>query len=326
MKRIIGIGNALVDVIVNIPNEQILQSFSLPKGGMEMIDNEKKKKIHSAIGEMQQTLASGGSTSNTIHGIARLGGATGFIGKVGKDEMGSFFEKDMRRSNIETHLIQSNDIDTGIATTLMTDDAERTFATYLGAASEMSAAEIDNEVLKQYDYIHVEGYLIFNKELILKVCQMAKANGMHISMDMASYNLVQDNRDFIEMLLRDYVDIIFANEEEAHAFTGQKGEDALDILSQYCPIAIVKLGGQGSIANIHGQKISEGTNGRKPIDTNGAGDAYASGFLYGLMQGLSPEKTIRLAARLGDEMVATIGAKLSDQQWENIRNEKELFC
>lgn len=325
MKKIIGIGNALVDVIVNIPDEQILNSFALPKGGMEMIDEPKKRKLHETIRELKQTLASGGSTSNTIHGIARLGGQAGFLGKVGNDEMGHFFETDMRKSHIEPHLIHTDKVDTGIATTLMTQDAERTFATYLGAASAMNIEDIDNEILKQYDCIHVEGYLIFNEPLILKVCQLAKANGMQISMDMASYNLVQEHHDFIAMLLKEYVSIIFANEEEAQAFTGKDGVEALDILSEYCSVAVVKLGGKGSIANVNGKKISIGTNGKKPIDTNGAGDAYAAGFLFGLLHDFSPEKTIRLASRLGDEMVTTIGAKLSDAQWEAIRNEKDLF-
>lgn len=326
MTKIIGIGNALVDVIVNLPEETLFQKFSLPKGGMEMIDINKKRQLHEDIREMKQVRATGGSTSNTIHGIAHLGGAAGFIGKVGNDEVGRFFEEDMKKSGITPHLIHTNDIDTGIATTLMTEDAERTFATYLGAASAMDANEINGEILKDYDYIHVEGYLIFNHELILRACQLAKQQGLKISMDMASYNLVEDHREFIQGLLREYVDVIFANEDEARAFAGKDGEAALDELSKYCDVAIVKLGGKGSIANVHGKKVSIGTNGKKPVDTNGAGDAYAAGFLFGLMQRLSPEKTIRLAGAVGDEAVAIVGAKLSDDQWNKIKSQKELFC
>lgn len=245
MAKIIGIGNALVDVIVNLPEESILQDFSLPKGGMEMIDVEKKRQIHERISKMKQVRATGGSTSNTIHGIARLGGDAGYIGKVGNDEMGRFFEEDMKKSGITPHLIHTNDIDTGIATTLMTEDAERTFATYLGAAAAMTADEIDSNILKGYDCIHVEGYLIFNHNLILRACQVAKEHGLKISMDMASYNLVEAEKEFVGVLLRNYVDIIFANEEEAHAFTGKNGEEALAELSRYCEVAVVKLGGKG---------------------------------------------------------------------------------
>ena len=325
MKRVLGVGNALVDVIVNLPDEALLQQFSLPKGGMEMIDVERKRSLHSSISTMKQKLASGGSTSNTIHGLARLGAPTGYIGKVGNDEMGAFFEADMQKSGIKPHLIHTSETDTGIATTLMTQDAERTFATYLGAAASMSPEEIDNEIFKDYDCIHVEGYLIFNHDLILQICMTAKANGLKISMDMASFNLVKDHHDFVEMLLKEYVDILFANEEEAAAFTGKSGEESLDILSDYCETCVVKLGKHGSVANINGQKARIGSSGVKALDTNGAGDAYASGFLYGLINQFSPEKTLRLASRIADEIIVTTGAKLSDEQWEKIRNEKELF-
>ena len=325
MKRILGVGNALVDVIVNLPDEALLQQFSLPKGGMEMIDIERKRNLHTSISKMPQKLASGGSTSNTIHGLARLGAPAGYIGKVGNDEMGAFFENDMKKSGIRPHLVHTSELDTGIATTLMTQDAERTFATYLGAAASMSPEEIDSKIFKDYDCIHVEGYLIFNHDLILQICKTAKASGLKISMDMASFNLVKEHREFVEMLLRDYVDILFANEDEASAFTGKSGEESLDILSQYCETCVVKLGKHGSVANIHGQKARIGTSGVKAIDTNGAGDAYASGFLYGLLNQFTPEKTLRLASRIADEMIVTAGAKLSDEQWEKIRNEKELF-
>ena len=326
MAKIMGIGNALVDVIVNLPDEKILHSFGLCKGGMEMINEDTKRKLHQAIAQMKQVRATGGSTSNTIHGIAHLGGDTGFIGKVGNDEMGTFFEEDMKKSGITPYLIHTSEMDTGIATTLMTSDAERTFATYLGAASAMLESEIDTEILKNYDYIHVEGYLIFNHELILRACQLAKSLNLKISMDMASYNLVESQRDFVTTLLRDYVDIIFANEDEARSFTGKDEEEALDVLSQYCEVAVVKLGAKGSIANIRGKKVAAGTNGKKPVDTNGAGDAFAAGFLFGLMQGFTPEKIIRLASAVGDEAVATIGAKLSVNQWNTVKSKKELFC
>lgn len=325
MKRILGVGNALVDVIVNLPDETLLNTFSLPKGGMEMIDIEQKRSLHSSISSMKQKLASGGSTSNTIHGLARLGTPAGYIGKVGNDEMGVFFESDMKKSGIRPHLVHTSEFDTGIATTLMTQDAERTFATYLGAAASMTPEEINNEIFKEYDCIHVEGYLIFNHDLILEICKTAKANGLKISMDMASFNLVKEHHDFVEMLLKEYVDILFANEEEAAAFTGKSGEESLDILSSYCETCVVKLGKHGSIANINGQKVRIGTSGVKAIDTNGAGDAYASGFLYGLLNQFTPEKTLQLASRIADEMIVTTGAKLSDEQWEKIRKEREAL-
>ena len=320
MSKIIGIGNALVDIIVWLPDETLFDKFGLKKGGMEMIEQETKRAIYEHIKELKQVVVSGGSTANTIHGLAKLGVATGYIGKISHDEAGMFFKNDLQKSSINDHLIYSN-IDTGIATTLMTSDAERTFATYLGAASTMQPNEIDSNIFKDYEYIMVEGYLIFNRELITTICRLAKEKGLKIAMDMASYNLVELNRDFIKELLENYVDIIFANEEEAFAFTGKHEKEALEELSQYCEVSVVKLGSKGSIANIKGKIVEFSAYKANCIDTNGAGDIYAAGFLYGLIHDIPVQEIGKLASRLSGELVETIGAKLSDEQWQKLLQE-----
>lgn len=320
MSKIIGIGNALVDVIVNIQEEDIFNRFSLKKGGMEMIDSQTKRSLHNDLSELDCAIASGGSTANTIHGLARLGVQTGFIGKICDDSAGNFFYDDLKKSKINDHLIYA-DVDTGIATTLMTADAERTFATYLGAAAMMTPEEIQKEIFQDYHYILVEGYLIFNRDLTVKVCQYAKEHGLKIAMDMASYNLVEIHRDFIQDLLDQYVDIIFANEDEARAFTGKEEYEALEELAKYCEVAVVKLGSRGSLANVNGKVTTIAPQPANCVDTNGAGDIYAAGFLYGLMKGLPIEETGKLASLLSAKLVETTGAKLSEEQWEEILKE-----
>ncbi len=318
MKKILGIGNALVDILLNIDDDDILRQNGLDKGGMVMIDAEKKNELHERIQNMEQSCATGGSTSNTIHGLARLGAPAGYIGKIGRDEMGDFFRREMERFHVTPHLIGS-DVDTGIATTFISQDAERTFATYLGAAAMMTPDELDPKVFDQYDCIHVEGYLIFNHDLILKVCQIAKEKGLKISMDMASYNIIEANRDFVKMLLSDYVDIIFANEEEAKAFTGKEGVEALDVLAEYCPVAIVKVGKEGSFIKMNGEVTQVGVIPVNAVDTTGAGDIYAAGFLYGLMNDYTPTKAGELAAYLAGRVIERVGAKLSDEVWDEVR-------
>ena len=317
MKKILGIGNALVDILLNIDNDDILRQNGLDKGGMVMIDADRKKEIHNRIKGMEQSCATGGSTSNTIHGLARLGAPAGYIGKIGRDEMGDFFRREMARFHVTPHLIES-DVDTGIATTFISQDAERTFATYLGAAAMMTPDELDPKVFDQYDCIHVEGYLIFNHDLILKVCQIAKEKGLKISMDMASYNIIEANYDFVKMLLTDYVDIIFANEEEAKAFTGKEGCEALEVLSEYCPVAIVKVGKEGSFIKMNGEVTQVGVIPVKAVDTTGAGDIYAAGFLYGLMNDYTPTKAGELAAYLAGRVIEHVGAKLPDEVWNEV--------
>jgi sugar/nucleoside kinase (ribokinase family) len=315
MKKILGIGNALVDVLLEIHNDQQIEKFELMKGGMEMIDAEKKRLIHREIAHLNQKIASGGSTSNTIYGLAKLGAQTGYIGKISNDQAGDFFKNDMIKANINTHFLYS-DIDTGIATTFISSNGERTFATYLGAAATMTTDEIDIEVLKKYDIIHVEGYLIFNKDLILGICKKAKQCGLLISMDMASYNLVEAMRELVEELLIDYVDIIFANEEEAKAFTGKEEIEALEELSKYCSVSVVKLGAKGSVAKVDGKITIIPPAPGERIDTTGAGDIYAAGFLYGLINNLSVEESGALASRLGAACIETVGARLSDEHFK----------
>ena len=321
MKKILGIGNALVDVLVNIDEDKVLADLGLDKGGMVMIDADRKRELHRDIEHLPQACATGGSTSNTIHGLARLGAPAGYIGKVGHDKMGDFFREDMRRFGVTPHLIDS-DIDTGIATTFITADAERTFATYLGAAATMTPDEIDPAVFDEYDCVHVEGYLIFNHDLILRICQIAKEKGLQISMDMASYNIIEANYDFVKMLLTDYVDIIFANEEEAKAFTGKEGLEALEELSKYCDVAIVKVGKEGSWIKKEGQVTRVEAQLTEARDTTGAGDIYASGVLYGLLNGYTPAQCGDLASYLSARMVEHIGAKLPDEVWEEVQKRK----
>jgi len=309
MQKILGIGNALVDVLVEISDESVFNKFGLTKGGMEMISAELKNEIHKEIRGLKQTVASGGSTSNTIYGLAQLGAPTGYIGKIGKDETGLFFKNDMERMGVNTHLSYSN-IDTGIATTFITQGGERTFATYLGAAATQTPEDLSEAIFSQYNIIHVEGYLIFNRDFILNICKLAKKCGLKISMDMASYNLVEAMHPLVNELLRDYVDIIFANEEEAFAFTGKKEREALEILSSYCPVSVVKLGAEGSLVHINGETTVIPAVKAHCKDTTGAGDIFAAGFLYGLINDYPIAEAGALASRLGAKCVETIGARI----------------
>ena len=286
-----------------------------------MIDVERKRNLHSSISTMKQKLASGGSTSNTIHGLARLGATAGYIGKVGNDEMGRLFRQECERFGVIPHLIESIE-DTGVAITFISPNAERTFATYLGAAATMQPEQVDENIFDNYDIIHIEGYLIFNHDLILDVCKKAKAHGLQISMDMASYNLIESNLDFVKMLLRDYVDIIFANEEEAKAFTGVEQIEALHKLSDDCSIAIVKVGKDGSYIKMNGEVTAIAPVEAHRVDTTGAGDIYASGFLYGLVNDYGALKSGNLASYLSARLIEYVGAKLPDEEWVEVEKRK----
>lgn len=317
MKKILGMGNALVDIMTILPADEVLLDFNLPKGSMQLVDEIYHQNIQLQIQKFERKMASGGSAANTIHGLARLGIATGFIGKVGTDEMGAFFRKDMMDNKINPFLIDSM-TPSGVATALVSPDSERTFATFLGAACELAAENIQAEIFENYQLFHIEGYLVQNQKLIENAVKIAKEKGLMVSLDLASYNVVEDNLDFLKRIVTDYVDIVFANEDEAKAFTGKEPEEALVEMSKMAQIAVVKLGSKGSLIMKDGE-ISR-VEGKKAncIDTTGAGDIYAAGFLYGFVSGKSMSECGRIGTALATRVVELIGPKLDEESWAKL--------
>jgi sugar/nucleoside kinase (ribokinase family) len=319
MDRILGIGNALVDIITRIENDQLLDRLALPKGSMTMIDWDKASLILKETGGLPVHIAQGGSVANTIFGLAQLGMSAGYFGKVGDDEYGRVFRADLENHRINPHLLYGTS-PTGRAITLVSKDGERTFGTYLGAAVEMHAGEILPSIFRNYRWLMVEGYLIFNHELLLSVVQTGRKCGMKIAIDMASYNLVENNLEFIWMLLDEFIDVVFANELEARALTGSSDpEKALKRIGKSCPLAIVKVGAEGSwiikgdeVIKAHGQRAN-------CIDTTGAGDQYAAGFLYGWLNGFSLKTCGDIGSMMGAHAVEIIGARIQEDRWEAIR-------
>jgi sugar/nucleoside kinase (ribokinase family) len=317
MKRIIGIGNALVDVLIKLENDNFLVEHSLPKGSMQLVDKEVANKLLLASHSIKPQLTSGGSASNTIHGLAKLGLQTSYIGKIGSDSYGKIFSDDLKQNKISPVLLNSKN-ESGCALTFITPDSERTFATFLGAAVELCADDLTPELFEGYDLLHLEGYLIFNNALVEKAVALAKSKGLHISIDLASFNVVEANREFLLKIIKDSVDIVFANEEEAKALTGEEPEKALLTIAELCDIAVVKIGSKGSMVKRGNDMVRVEAIKAKAIDTTGAGDLYASGFLYGLSQGWNLGKCARLGSLTAGKVVETLGAKISTQVWDEI--------
>lgn len=317
MKKVLGMGNALVDILMELNDDQLLSDFDLPKGSMQLIDNERAKTIDTATSHLQKTLTTGGSASNTIHGIAHLGTSTGFIGKVGKDEKGKLFYSDMQNSSINPILIESESM-TGFATAFVSKDGERTFATFLGAAAEMNPEDITHSLFDGYDVFHIEGYLVQNQELIKKSVQLAKQKGLTVSLDLASYNVVEANLEFLHELVKNQVDIVFANEEEAKSFTQKEPEEALHEIAKLCDIAIVKIGAKGSLVKRGNEQHYLQAYESVRRDTTGAGDIYASGFLHGYVNNYSLETCGKLGSYLSSKIIAVMGPKFSDAKWKEM--------
>ena len=323
-KSILGIGNALIDVLITITDDAVLQKFGLPKGSMTLVDSIVSAEIKKETKNNVRIIQTGGSAANTIHGIAKLGGACGYIGKISDDEFGHYYLEDFRKNNINTHFFVS-ETGTGHATALISNDSERTFGTYLGAAMELTADEMITDIFRNYGFMHIEGYLVQNHALIEAAMKAAKENGLLVAIDMASFNIVEANVDFLLRIIQEYVDIVFANEEEALALTGKNPEEALNAIADLCSIAIVKLGAQGSLIKTGNRVIRIDAIPAKSIDTTGAGDIYAAGFLYALAENLDLEIAGKIGSLLAGNVVEVMGAKIPEETWERLIPQIELL-
>ncbi len=315
MKKILGIGNALVDVMTMVPDDNCLTRFGLPKGSMTIVDARRSSEIKQSIASLHKTLASGGSAGNTIYGLGIMGIASSFIGKVGLDELGNFYEKDMVEAGVDPVLLRSKESPTGTAVALVTPDRERTFATHLGAATELTADELKNIYFKGYHILYLEGYLIFNLPLFEQACRLARTNSMSIALDLASYNVVADKLPDFRKIMDEYVDIVFANEDEARAFTGLEPREALDKMAERCSIAVVKTGVNGSWIKRGDEVIRVEALPVSPADTTGAGDLYSAGFLYGFSHGFSLDQCGIFGSILAGKVIEVVGARMPEEKW-----------
>jgi sugar/nucleoside kinase (ribokinase family) len=206
--------------------------------------------------------------------------------------------------------------------------------THLGAALEMKAHEISNSVFEGYDCLYVEGYLVQDHSLIESVARRAKECGLHVAIDLASFNVVEENLDFLRKLVSSYVDIVFANEDEAKVFSGEAEPiNALQYISELAPLAIVKIGMRGALIKYNGEVIHVGIMAAaKRVDTTGAGDFYAAGFMYGLCEGLSLRQCGTIGAITAGKVIEVVGTTLGEEAWkeievyiERIKTQKYLF-
>lgn len=325
MDKIIGIGNALTDILAVLKSDALFDELNIPKGSTQFIERNQVPDVEKLFSTMTTKQVPGGSSANTIRSLAQVGVETGYIGKVGHDKTGEFYIQNMKAVGINTRFSYS-DLPSGIASTLISPDGERTFIDYLGAAATLKSEDITSEALKGYSYLYIEGYLIQDHDMITHAMRLAKERGMKVCLDMANFNIVAGDLDFFRELIHNYVDIVFANEQEAMAYSSSSIEDALEELGRECEIAIVKVGSKGSnILRGHERVTVDVVKVDDVIDTNGAGDYYAAGFMFGLLSGCSLAKCGKLGSLFSSEVIRVIGTALSDEQWDDVRKRAQAI-
>ena len=333
MKRVLGIGNALTDFLVNLKDDNVLAEFGLGRGSMTLVESEQQRLIQDRTASLPHTLSLGGSAGNTIRAMAQLGANVGLIGKVGLDSTGRFYERALENLGIEPFVFHGVNR-SGRCLSLISPDGERTMVTYLGAALELSKEDVTPNIFANYDCLYVEGFQVQNHEVIEHVIRSAKEQGLKIAIDLASYNVVLENRDFLLHLVDEYVDIIFANEQEATAFSGEEEPvNALEFISKRCELAVVKIGTRGALIKCGGEVLHVGIMAAaKRVDTTGAGDFYAAGFLYGMCEGLSLRQCGTIGAIAAGKVIEVVGTTFGEEVWadiyrlvEKVKSEQYLF-
>jgi sugar/nucleoside kinase (ribokinase family) len=208
----------------------------------------------------------------------------------------------------------------GQSLVFVSPDGERTFATYLGAAASLLPEDIKPEFFRGSDLFYIEGYLVQNHDLILQAVKMARQEGLKVALDLASYNVVEDNLSFLNSIIESYVDIVFANEEEARALTGFQPAEALEAIASRVEIAVVKVGEHGAMAIRDGEKVRVPATQANRVDTTGAGDLFAAGFIYGMATGKSLADCARYGTITAGKVIEVMGPKMTSDTWDAIRN------
>ncbi len=311
---VVGIGNAIVDVIARA-DDAFLAAKKLAKGAMTLIDEAQADALYAAMGP--GTESSGGSAGNTMAGIASLGGKGAYIGKVRNDQLGQVFAHDMRSIGVS---FDSKAATAGPSTArcliLVTPDAQRTMNTYLGACVNLGPGDVDEAVVKDARVTYLEGYLWDPpqaKEAFVKAAKIAHAAGRKVSLSLSDAFCVDRHRDSFRDLVANHVDILFANESEIKSLYEVEGFDAaLQAVRGSCEIACLTRSEKGSVI-VAGEEVhvidAERVGGAGVVDTTGAGDLYASGFLFGWTHGYGLARAGRIASVAAAEAISHVGAR-----------------
>ncbi len=321
----LGLGNALVDVLLRLNSDETLKEVGMQKGAMDMISREQMLAIRHNQQGLERTQAPGGSACNSMRAIACLGGKSGFIGKIGTDEEGKFYEEALKKAGTAPYFIKEEGV-SGSCTVLISPDGERTMGTFLGPAPTITPDEISEEVLSKYQCIYIEGYLIVNEPLVRSAMEKAKKLGLKVALDLSNFNIVNAFKGLLEDLIPKYVDILFSNESEAEAFTGVPAHEAVKVLSEMVEVSIVTLGKEGAVIGSKGSFYAIPAEGGKPIDTTGAGDNFAAGFLYGLSVGATLEQSGRIGSLLSGYVIDVVGPQIPDDKWKQIKLKVSDIC
>lgn len=317
---IIGVGAPVLDSLIKIDDAFLQEHVEGEKGGMELIDTEIMASIIGKSGQ-KPIDTPGGSAGNTIFAMTRLGMKTAFVGKLGSDEAAQTFRDAYETMGGDISRFKTAKAPNARCLSLITPDSERTMRTMLGASALLTPDEITADDFAGARHVHIEGYLLFNPDLIKQITSAASEADCSISLDLASFEVVTASKNHLVGLLENDVDVVFANEDEAQAYFPDLSDyDQMAAeLAKLCKVAVVKLGAEGSIiASGDQQHRIDCLPIKELVDTTGAGDLWASGFLTGWLSDKDLAECGRLGSVMGAEIVQVMGADVPEERWPEV--------
>lgn len=323
---VIGVGSPLVDLVMQVDDAFLQQHVSGAKGGMEYVEAEAIATMIAAS-EQAPVIVPGGAAANVVASIGALGVASGFVGNCGDDDYAQVFRQGLLHRGCQPRLFTCG-LPTGQVLSLVTPDAQRTMRTCLGAAVALDPLAMTPQLFQGARLVFVEGYTLFNQALTEAVVRAARDAGCRLALDLASFEVVNANRALLDDLLRNHIDIVFANEDEARAWTGDDDElAALRALSECCSVVVVKVGADGAWLRVDGeeQHIPAQTV-EAVVDTTGAGDTWAAGFLAGYLRGAPWHECGLLGAQAAAAVVQVNGAMVPMEAWQPIRGRLDAWA
>ncbi|HYP16992.1 MAG TPA: adenosine kinase [Opitutus sp.] len=315
---LLGVGSPIMDLLAPVP-DAFLAHVPGEKGGMVLVDQPEMQRILSLL-EIAPAYATGGSAANATFNAARLGLRTSFLGKLGNDALADAYRAAFAKVGVDSSRFKHGDLPNARCLALVTPDAQRTLRTCLAAAMTLSPAEISPADFADARHAHIEGYLVFNQALADAVLAAARAAGCTVSLDLSSFEVVNATRDWLFSQFRKGIDIVFANEDEIRALFQDRTSDYAKLaarLASHGVLAAVKMGGDGAwLARENELHRVEPVRVSDVIDTNGAGDAWAAGFLAAYLRDQPLPACGELASQLGAETVRHLGPIIPDQAWQ----------